>query len=158
MKFARNSSNVRKPVSPKPIKKQKGKQVVYDNRNKIALNKNGDCDRVAKVRGSSKAKSKNNSKPGSSSVKSEKIPNKVQKQVSNKKSEKSTIKTISTKYKINSERVWKPKSLSKSIAISTSNQSIEKPIDFSKGEWIDVPRIDDLGRPIIVKGWVPLSC
>ena len=157
MKFAKNSGNVKKLVSPKPIKKQKGKQVVYDNCNNIVLNKNGDCDRVAKVRGSSKAKPKNNSKPGPLSVKSEKVPNKVQKQVSNLKPEKSTIKTISTKSKINSEHLWKPKSLSKSIAISTSNQSIEKPIDFSKGEWIDVPRIDDLGRPIIVKGRVPHS-
>ena len=82
MEVAPRSGNAKKPVSPKLTKKQKGKQpVVYDNRNRIAMNKNGGNDQVSMVKGSFKAKPTAkpnvNSKPGPSSVKSEKVPNLV---------------------------------------------------------------------------------
>ena len=64
---------------------------------------------------------------------------------------KPVLQTLS-KLKPEVKQVWKPKSV-----VSEGSSSSSFSIDYSKGNWIDIPILDDLGRPMIIKGWVALS-
>ena len=55
------------------------------------------------------------------------------------------------------EQIWRPVSRSKSCEASTSGcKKSDPPTPASWGSWLNIPIIDDLGRPKTNKAWVPL--
>ena len=137
-------------VTPKNVKKKQ--RVVVDGAKPKAdqASSSKAPPKVAKPKGGPKAGPKTNQRakpPADPKVKSQ-VPPKSVKQ-----------RPVKAKH----DQIWKPKaaeapsvSLSTSLAPSTSTVVDEK-TPTPHGRWMELPMIDDLGRPEMVKAWVPLQ-